>query len=112
MMRLFLLLILLLLSEDLLAGFDEGNKLYEHCVTAQDDFSNGVCIGYINGISLTISAIEQATKTNTVCITENATQRSIRDIVVNYMKTHPEKRHLYLYELIISSLKEAYCDNK
>jgi Rap1a immunity proteins len=88
------------------AGFDDGNALFERCKTytsdrATEPFNDGVCAGYIVG------ATDALDRGSLLCLPD-VTKGQIIDVVILWLRDHPEKRHLGASSLIGAALKEKF----
>lgn len=91
------------------ADFLSGNDLYSKCTTS---IMNDVqCMGYVEGVSDAV-ALETSIGGDlfgwTACIPAEATASQVRDVVVKYLKSHPELRHLGAPSLVASAIGEAF----
>jgi hypothetical protein len=68
--------------------FNTGNDLYDACQLEDDPFARGVCTATVSG------AYDMMIALGYVCsgITDGVTQNQLRDVVVNYLRDHPETR--------------------
>lgn len=92
--------LLLLLSA---AAPDSGNAMLESC---QDHgtFSQGLCLGTITGLLDGLSF----SPNRYICLPAGTTNGQVRDVVVRYMETHPEERHLRFSMLAFIALVRAF----
>lgn len=104
MKKLFLTIAIgmILASGSVSAQLWSGNDFTETCTQEPDDYTASICSSFIIGIA-------QAGVSNRVlCLPENATIGQTLAIGRNYIKDHPEKRHIAASELIVASLIEAF----
>lgn len=84
------------------AAFDNGNELLRNC-TIKGEFAGGLCYGlitgYYDGIRLSYKCTKDDPKIN---------RQQIRDIVVKFLKDHPEARHLPAAYLAARAFVEAF----
>src|SRR6266576_416039 len=80
---------------------DSGNDLLRLCQST-DPFDRGVCGGYI-------TAVSQMTQiANHGCFPHGMTLEQGKDVVVRYLKDHPESRHRVPATLAARALSEAF----
>ena len=79
-----------------------GNELYEKCTTpgTQDPMAWGFCYGFINGVF--------DSDTDHVCGYDGIPMQQARDIVVQYLYSHPEERHERASMLAARALSKAF----
>jgi Ssp1 endopeptidase immunity protein Rap1a len=82
------------------AGFQTGNDLYEKCISPPKTIESAYCIGYVSGVADTL--------TNGTCIPQTATVGQASDIVVKYLREHPEYRHVPASILAAWALLDAF----
>ncbi len=79
-----------------------GNDLYEEC---SKDSGGGwaICLGHILGVydSLLSKPID--------CAPNAVRAKQLRDVVVQSLQAHPEKRHLVASSLVFYAIKDAFC---
>jgi hypothetical protein len=75
-----------------------GNDLLTLCLS-RDDAAGSYCLGYIGGIVETSPLI---------CAPAEAARSQGRDIVVQYLESHPERRQLAAPILALGALKQAW----
>ena len=90
--------------------YDDGNRLYRYC---QDTgaFGKGLCSGYILGVTDALMAIQAgSTKPRTFClpIDPPPAKGTLHDLVVRYLETHADLRHLGAPLLVSNALAAAY----
>jgi hypothetical protein len=85
-----------------------GNGLYESC-TSESNFEQGVCLGFVKGFIVAIELGELGReKLFNFCIPPNVTVGQGVDIFVNYLRAHPESRHLPASAILATALIEAF----
>lgn len=84
----------------------DGNQLLEAC--EWNDAEVGFCVGYIMGVIDTLDGWAIATKRCLILRPENAQPRQYVDIVLNELRTHPEKRHFPAVMLVDSAFRSAF----
>jgi hypothetical protein len=67
-------------------AFLDGNSLFKRCETGPERIE-AFCFGYVAGL---MDALEM---TKQICAPESIAIRQGADIVVNYLRAHPEGRH-------------------
>jgi hypothetical protein len=83
-------------------GFLSGNQLYERCVADMNTVANSYCIGYVAGIADVLSA------SKITCASDGVTVGQVTDIVVKYLRDHPEKRHYAAQDQVGTALMQAF----
>jgi Rap1a immunity proteins len=107
MKRLAIIATALLLSAGGAAAENQnGNELLTEC-TAQDTTLQ-MCIAYIRGARDMLDALQLA-GSGQRCIPQLATLGQVKDVVVRYLRQHPEERHYWRATLIIAAVREAWC---
>jgi len=98
-MKLPLLLAAALVATPAYAAFQNGDALYKDCSSQMGSFETGFCVGYIAGV------VDSSEK----CIPIAVKLREARDVVLQYLRDHPEKRHLEADALVLAAIQEAFC---
>jgi hypothetical protein len=99
------------LPNDATAGFQNGNKLHDICVDgASKPLEFGLCVGYIEGAYDTLVFSRETTgeKNGSACVPLQASVRQITELVVAFLKAHPETRHYSAPSLISDALDDAF----
>lgn len=88
----------------------DGNQLYEQCASIDDaTFLTGVCYGTIIGVEHGWEMAENIDKSPHIfCVRSNVTHRQVIDVVMAYLREHPEERDQDVAELIALSLAKAF----
>ena len=86
---------------------DDGNELLALC---NDDgyFLQGTCLGIIKGTIVTLDNWALANKTSPYCRPDGATWGQMQDVVVSYLKRHPETRNESYSLLILKAQRSAW----
>ncbi len=79
-----------------------GNDFTKTCTQEPDEYATSICSSLITGIA------QAGVSNRIVCMPENATVGETLAIGTNYIKEHPEKRHIAASELILTALIEAF----
>jgi Ssp1 endopeptidase immunity protein Rap1a len=79
--------------------FKDGNELYQECTAGP---SRLFCIGYIEGVADALSRMHLQ------CLPEQVAARQIVELAVNYLRDHPEKRHLVASDEVGLALVQAF----
>ena len=103
----------LLLPQELGAVALNGNHLYTDCtatttkVPTEQFLLAGTCIGYITAIT---DALSSGNLVNgfKACIPINADMNQIVDVVKNFIRDNPEKRHLVAVGLVAEAFARAF----
>jgi hypothetical protein len=84
-----------------------GNDLLESCES--NDFKQAFCLGYITGVTDLDGADGSAfPERRRSCVAENVSNGQVRDVVVKYLKDHPEERHIQASILIVKAMAQAF----
>lgn len=93
-----------------------GNEFLDRC-SSDNEFIRGWCAGHVSGVQEGLfmgattsgaKTIDEADKIVGYCSPENSNLEQARDISVNYIRSHPESRHLMSGMLILIALREAW----
>jgi Rap1a immunity proteins len=82
-------------------AFLTGNDLFSRCST---EGNNGEisCLGYIEGVADLMTALDKT------CLSGNVTSRQATDIVMKYLRDHPESRHYSASSIAGLALQQAF----
>jgi len=85
-----------------------GNQLLEYC-ESKDAFAQGLCDGYITGAS-DIESMEGSAfpDRRRSCTPNTVTNGQMTDVVVKYLKDHPEERHMLAAVLVVEAVTKAF----
>lgn len=83
------------------AGFTDGNELHSHCGD-KSGYLQGYCDGYIGGVA---DSIEQ----EQLCLPDTVKFGQLRDVVLIFLRDHPQDRHFSASSLVIAAIKQAFC---
>jgi 2-methylcitrate dehydratase PrpD len=85
-----------------------GNKLLEEC-EATEPFRQAFCLGYIMGVT-DVDGMDGAAfpERRRTCVPEDVTNGQLLDILVKYLKNHPEERHYSAAVLAIKAITKAF----
>jgi len=86
------------------AYFRDGNRLYADC--AGNGAGGLYCIAYIDGIADAMR--HDRILGRTACVPEHATAGQLQAVVAQFLKVHPELRHLGGVSLVVDALAEAF----
>jgi hypothetical protein len=81
--------------------FVTGNQLYESC-TAPVNNKSFVCAGYVQGLTDALDV------RGTICTPAGITVGQAMDVVVNYLRAHPQYRQISASLLAGAALGEAF----
>jgi hypothetical protein len=84
-----------------MAGFQSGNELKTICSNT-DSFSQGQCLGYVEGVFDELSA-----KKN-ICAASSVTAKQVEDITKKYFSQYPESLHYSANSLIADAMIKAF----
>jgi Rap1a immunity proteins len=86
-------------------AFLTGNCIFQKCDNAANSSESSFCAGYVAGIT------DALQRSRTVCLPKHVTVRQARDIIIKYLRNHPEERHYSAASEIALALKQAFpCD--
>ena len=89
------------------ASFQNGNTLWADCNGKADDwFIKGYCAGYISSISDALDG--NAIDGYRACLPNGVTIGQVQDVVVKWLRAHPEKRHFQAAGLVAQALEDAF----
>lgn len=91
--------------------FMSGNKLLEGCDVPKQSYPLGICTGYSVAVMDAMLA-GQAVNGYTACAPVGVTASQVRDVVIGYLKAHPEVRHYAAVGLVAEAIAEAFPCNK
>jgi hypothetical protein len=82
--------------------------LLEECEAAETARQT-FCLGYITGAS-DVDGMDGATfpERRHSCVREEVTNGQLKDVVVKYLKDHPEERHLLAAILVVKAQAKAF----
>ena len=86
------------------AQFYDGNSLYQVCDQRGNNYSSGVCGGYVIGTIDTYLL----TKSYPLCLPTNATAGQLTDVVIRYLETRPDQRHYAAASVVWTALTESF----
>jgi Rap1a immunity proteins len=90
-------------SQELGQAFRSGNDLYEKCIMqAGDMFGQGYCAGYMVG------AADAFTYDGTMCLPPGVTEGQVEDVVLTYVRAHPDTRHYAGSSIVRRGLETAF----
>lgn len=89
------------LAQDFMA-FESGNELFDVCNARVNDQRQLFCVGYIEGASDALNS------QGTICTPKDITVRQTVDVILNYLRKHPEQRHMAAPVLTGAALVQAF----
>ncbi len=85
-----------------------GNGLLDSC-ESKAEHERALCLGYITGVTdmegINTAAYPERGRTR---ISEDVTNSQVKDVVVKYLRDHPEDRHLLAAILIVEAVSRAF----
>jgi hypothetical protein len=86
------------------AAFEDGERLFGQCT---DAVSEGACLNYIAGIA------DAMTNRNPIyrakaCVPDNVQIYQLRDVVVGFLRDHPEIRQQVGAQLVASAFQQSF----
>jgi hypothetical protein len=90
--------------------FLDGNRLFELCDDDAPDYKQEVCLGYVMGVTdvlVSHSDVEIEQRIG-LCVPQGVGAAQLRDIVVRYLKQHPEERHYAALKTVGAAVRDAF----
>lgn len=89
------------------AAFINGNKLYDECKaenvkSATQWQSAAFCIAFVFGVVDSLSYDKK-------CFPEEIIGSQVKDVVIDYLKSHPATRQTDATDLVQEAVREAFC---
>jgi hypothetical protein len=86
---------------------EDGNSLYAKCIDPGIYFYQGLCVGYIVGIS---DAMRGGVSIDgrSACIPISVTEGQLLDVTKQFLTSHAERRQLGAARLIAQALADAF----
>ncbi len=85
------------------AQFYTGNKLHEVCnATDETRILAAACVGYVTG------AFDFLVWRKEACVPNTVSMAHLTDVVITYLKAHPDKRHLVAAEIVAAVTTSAW----
>jgi hypothetical protein len=84
-----------------------GNDVYTHCRSG-DNFSDGICMGYIQGVADALNGPERGMRGRHFCIPEQATYGQIKAVVIKWFEANPQLLHYAAFGLVANALSKAF----
>ena len=88
-----------------LPKYVDGNGFYESC---RLDATAAVCIAYVKGASDAFSAASILLNACLYAPPPNASADQLSDILVKYLREHPERRALGAASLFLAAMRETF----
>jgi hypothetical protein len=82
-------------------SFKNGTELYQAC-TVSDSVHTSFCIGYVMGVSDSLQSL------HLTCSPKQATGRQVTDLVVSYLRDHPDARQYVAAQEVTLALVKAF----
>lgn len=86
---------------------EDGDSLYAQCIDTSMYFYQGLCVGYIVGISDAMKSGASILGWS-ACIPMSVTERQELDATKRFLTSHPESRQLGAVRLIAHALADAF----
>jgi hypothetical protein len=86
-------------------GFLHGNELYRFCTTPDETREKATCEAFI------IGAVDALTATRDVCLPKGFIGKTVTNMVIDYLRSHPETQHETAASEINAALKRFNCDD-
>jgi Rap1a immunity proteins len=88
------------------AMFHSGNQLYKDCITQERSIQSDFCIGYLEG------AVDAFSSDGTLCLPPNVAAGQVQDMVMSYLRAHPENRHYTASSIVRQVLEVSFSCKK
>jgi hypothetical protein len=82
-------------------GYVTGNELYRWCNSRDTD----ACLAYLEGVVDGLSAKQGL---RLICVPKGVINIQLKDVAVNALRQHPEKRHMLAGYLMVEALSLAF----
>jgi hypothetical protein len=82
--------------------FITGNALLDLC---NNDAAALFCLGYVAGV---VDDMTMARGAEQTCLPADVTGSQLKDVVLNYIRSHPENRHYPAPLLVLSAFEDAF----
>ena len=86
-----------------IGAFDTGNQMLAKCDAPKGSLERGYCMGSAAAVTDMMESI------GINCNFAKTTVGQITDVVVQYLRNHPEDRHYTFVSLAQTALKEGFC---
>jgi Rap1a immunity proteins len=86
-------------------GFLHGNDLYRFCTMPDNTQGKATCAAFI------IGAVDAFTGTHDICLPKDVIGKQVMDIVINYLRSHPETQNDTAASEINVALERFHCAN-
>jgi hypothetical protein len=83
--------------------FFTGDMLHRYCNQSSES-----CTNYIAGVVDALIAVGATQKTPLICLHDRTELGQAVDVIANYLRTHPEKRHGNAAGIAITALRHAF----
>jgi Rap1a immunity proteins len=100
-----LLLVLMFCAAIPTASALQGEELAGVCSDDKDKFKQGFCVGYLTGVSETLTGVLQ---TSGICVPKDLTFEKLITAVAAYSSSHEDKRRGPAVSLVWSALVDAW----
>jgi hypothetical protein len=87
-------------------SFRDGNKLYAACTTTSD-YEQGLCLGYVEGAVDYFEGLRSYSH-EPQCVPDGTVPQQVQDVVVNYLRDHPENRSSKASEMVVLAVSQAW----
>jgi len=88
--------------------FSTGNGLLQSCTNESDRFAYPLCLGYISGAVQQLQLLQMLQPKQFACIPTGVTNGQIVDVVVKYLRDHPENRQWSASFFVTNALVTAW----
>jgi hypothetical protein len=88
-------------------GMRTGNDVLSVC-TGSHTNEQLMCVSWFAGLAAGIQSVLVLTGSRRLCLPENSNVGQYRDVVLAYLRTNPERRHLLAGPLAVVALMRAF----
>jgi hypothetical protein len=96
------------LSMPALSAFQSGNDLLKYCSAKSNLFDGGLCFGFVEAVADIMGTAQRPVFGFTACFVGDVGLSEISDVTINFLNSHPERRHLGAASLVAHALSDAF----
>ena len=103
------ILLLLLLSQQAVADYDTGERLYADCIS-DNYFNKGYCGGYVTGIIAALVNMQRyhLLPDSSLCVPDDISKAQLVEAVRKYLDDHAQYRSREAVNLVPEALNAAF----
>jgi hypothetical protein len=83
--------------------FFTGDMLHKYCRESSEN-----CTSYVAGVVDALIAVGAAQKAPLICLHDRTDLRQAVDVIANYLRSRPEKRHVNAASMATAALEHAF----